>query len=136
MKVSQGIRIWLGAAVLTAALAGVAVSAHSVTYHGTVLAVEAARVQVKTVDDASRKEETLWFVVDKDTKIRRGDEVVTYAAARIVKGERIAVTIDHDAATKMLATEIRLAPAKEAHHHAHHGHRGRAYNSHTQEPSL
>ena len=136
MNVSQGIRIWLGGAVLITALTGVAVSAHSVTYRGTVLAVEAGRVQVKTVDDASRKEETIWFVVNKDTKVRRGDEVVTYAAARIVKGERIAVTIDHDAATKMLATEIRLAAAKEPHHDAHPGHSGRTSNSHTQEPSL
>lgn len=90
---------------------GAALSAHEVTYMGTVLAVDPAKVQVKTTDDTTKKEETLWFLVDRNTKVKRGDVVVKFADARIAKGERIAVTINHDAATKNLATEIRLAAA-------------------------
>lgn len=90
---------------------GAALSAHEVTYMGTVLAVEPTKVQVKTTDDTTKKEETLWFLVDRNTKVKRGDVVVKYADARIARGERIAVTINHDAATRNLATEIRLAAA-------------------------
>lgn len=84
-------------------------SAHEVTYLGTVLAVEATRVQVRVVDEVTKKEETIWFVTDKDTKVKRGDKLVTYADAGVMKGERIAVIVDQDAKTKMLALEIRLA---------------------------
>jgi hypothetical protein len=111
MKMDRAIRIGLGI-VLTTFLTGVAVSAHEITFQGTVLAVEAARVQVKTVDDTSKKEDTVWFGVNKDTKVKRGDTTVTYADAKIVKGERIAITIDHDAKIKMLATDIKLAAGK------------------------
>ena len=111
MKTSQGIRRGLSVAVLATLLAGV-VSAHAVTYQGTVLAVEAARVQVKTIDATTKKEDAVWFAVNKDTKVRRGETIVTYADAKIVKGERIVITIDHDASTKMLATEIRLASSR------------------------
>jgi hypothetical protein len=83
--------------------------AHDVTYQGTVVTVEPARIQVKTAASKTQKEETLWFAVNKDTKIRRGEKTVTYAEAAIVKGERIVVIVDHDAETKMLATQIRLA---------------------------
>ena len=90
-----------------------ALLAHEVTYMGSVLAVEATKVQVKTVDDKTKKEDTVWFLVDKNTKVKRGDSLVKFADAKIAKGERIAVTINHDAATKNLATEIRLAAASK-----------------------
>jgi len=103
---------------LAAALAAVALVvgasqpllAHDVTYQGTVVTVEPARIQVKTAASKTQKEETVWFAVSKDTKVRRGEKNVTYAEAAIVKGERIVVIVDHDAETKMLATQIRLAP--------------------------
>jgi hypothetical protein len=84
-------------------------AAHEVTYFGTVLAVEAARVHVKTIDEKTRAEDAVWFVVDKDTKVKRGDKTVRYADAKIMKGERIVLIVNHDASTKMLALEIRLA---------------------------
>jgi len=90
-----------------------ALLAHEVTYMGSVLAVEATKVQVKTVDDKTKKEDTVWFLVDKNTKVKRGDSLVKFVDAKIAKGERIAVTINHDAATKNLATEIRLAAASK-----------------------
>jgi len=90
-----------------------ALLAHEVTYMGSVLAVEATKVQVKTVDDKTKKEDTVWFLVDKNTKVKRGDSLVKFVDAKIAKGERIAVTINHDAATKNLATEIRLPAASK-----------------------
>ena len=36
------------------------------------------------------------FSIDKETKILRGDTLMTYAEARIQKDEKVAVTIDHD----------------------------------------
>jgi hypothetical protein len=88
------------------------IAAHEVTYQGTVLAVEPARVQVKTIDEKTKQEDDVWFVVDKDTKVKRGDKTVRYADAKITKGERIALIVNHDASTKMLATEIRLGAGK------------------------
>ena len=85
------------------------VRAHEVTYRGTVLTVEATKLQVKTVDETTKKEASEWFNVGKATKTRRGDKLVPYADAKIMSGERIVLIVDHDAATKMLATDIRLA---------------------------
>ena len=92
--------------------AGAVMRAHEITYQGTVLAVESARLQVKTIDEKTKKEDSVWFVVNKDTKLKRGEKTMPYADAKIVKGERIAVTVDHDAKIKMLSTEILLAVAK------------------------
>lgn len=97
-----------GAALIVFALASTA-WAHEVTYLGTVVAVEAIRVRVKTSDPETKREQTVWFVINKDTKVKRGEKFVSYADAAIMKGERIAVIVDHDAKTKMLAVEIRLA---------------------------
>lgn len=83
--------------------------AHPMTYLGTVLAVQSSRVQVRAVDEMTKKETTIWFGIDAKTVVKRGDAVVPIAAAQIMKGERIAVIIDMDAPTKLLATEIRLA---------------------------
>lgn len=96
--------------VLALAFASAVVWAQEVTYLGTVLAVEAARVQVNTVDEKTKQGQNVWFVIDKDTRVRRGDEIVSYADAKITKGERVAVIVDPAARTKMLAMEIRLAP--------------------------
>jgi len=112
MNMHQTIRVSAGMAMMATLLAGVAVSAHPMTYQGTVLAIEVAKVQVKTVDDTTKKEETVWFVINKDTKVKRGDATVKYVDAKIVKGERIVITIDHDSKIKDLATEIRLAASK------------------------
>jgi hypothetical protein len=102
--------IVLGVVLCVAALTTVA--AHPMTHQGTVLAVEPARVHVKTVDDATKKEESIWFAVDKNTRVRRGEKTVAYSDANIAVGERIVVTVDMDARVKMLATDIRLAARK------------------------
>ncbi|HKW00014.1 MAG TPA: hypothetical protein VJN96_09315 [Vicinamibacterales bacterium] len=108
MKTYSAVRFAVLAAMLLIVLAGSVVSAHPMTFQGTVVSVEPAKIQVRTVGE-STKEEDVWFVVNKDTKVKRGDATVKYADAQIVKGERIVITIDHDAKIKMLATDIRLA---------------------------
>ena len=95
--------------VAFALVAGTLVSAHPMTYQGTVLAVEAAKVQVKAVDEHTKKEENIWFVVDKNTKVTRGDKKTSYADAKIATGERIVIIVDMDSKTKNYAEEIRLA---------------------------
>lgn len=92
--------------------AGSPLLAHEETYTGTVAAVEAAKVQVKVVDQKSKKETTMDFGVNAKTKILRGDKTVSLSEARIQKDERIAVTIDHDVPGHN-ATMIRLAASKE-----------------------
>ena len=85
------------------------VQAHDVTYRGTVVVVEPARLQVKTVDAKTKKEDTLWFNVGAKTRIKRGDKVMPYVDAKIVSGERVVLIVNHDSETKMLITEVRLA---------------------------
>ena len=102
----------IGLAITFACLASSAVLAHPMTHQGTVLTVEAARIEVKTVDEKTKKEDKVWFVVDKTTKVKRGDKLVSYANAKITAGERIVIIVDMDAKTKMLAEEIPDLAAK------------------------
>jgi len=92
-------------------LATAVLVAHEVTYKGTVMTVASANVQVKVIDDTTKKETPMTFGVTAKTKLFRGDKVVTFANAHIQKDERIAVTIDHDLPGHN-ATEIRLAAQK------------------------
>lgn len=85
------------------------VLAHDVLYPGTVLNVEPERLQVRTIDAETKKDLTLWFAVTQDTRVKRGDRIVTYAAAKIAKDERIVVVVNHDAEGTNVATELRLA---------------------------
>lgn len=96
------------AAAAFAVLVSAVVSAHAVTYQGTVLAVEPARVQVKTVNE-KKAIQSMWFAVDKGTLVKRGTKAVKFADAAIAPGERIVVIVDEHAETKNLAEEIRLA---------------------------
>ena len=98
------------AAVFVGVIAGAGVLyAHDVLYPGTVLAVEPEKLLVKTVDPETRTELHLWFAVSRDTRVMRGDRIVTYADATIVTDERIVVVVSHDAKVKNVATELRLA---------------------------
>jgi len=103
---------FLAACVVIAVVCMATLQAHEMMYRGTVVEVQAAKIAVKTTDDKTKKTETVWLAVNKDTKVKRGEVPVPYSEAHIAKDERIVVIVDHDAETKMLATEIRLAPAK------------------------
>lgn len=98
-------------AVVAASVMAAAVAAHQVTYKGTVLAVEKATVRVNAIDEKTKKASTMTFQTNKNTKVLRGDALVTLDAARIEKGEKIAVTVDHDL-DETMAIVIRLDPKK------------------------
>ena len=89
-------------------VAGTSLLAHEETYKGTVITVQAAKVQVSVIDDKTKKESPMEFAVTAKTKVLRGDKVVAFADAHIQKGERIAVTVNHDASMSA-AVVIRLA---------------------------
>lgn len=92
-------------------LIAVSVLAHQETHKGTVIAVTKAGVQVNVVDPKTKKAAPRAFDVDKETKVLRDDKVVAFADAKIVKGEAIAVTVDHDV-DEELALVIRLGTTK------------------------
>ena len=91
------------------ALAGTSLLAHQVTFKGTVVSIDKTSVKVTVVDEKTKRPVQKSFDFDKDTKILRGDKLVSIEQARIVKGEKISVTIDHDA-DETLAIVIRLDP--------------------------
>jgi hypothetical protein len=93
-------------------VASAALLAHQETFKGKVLGVEKATVRVNVVDPKTKKEKPATFKIDNDTKVLRGDAVVTFADAKIREGENIAVTIDHDDDAE-LALVIRLDVAKK-----------------------
>ena len=97
------------AAVLWAG--GTDVRAHQITYKGTVLSAAPKSLRVSVVDEKTKKPAPMTFVLDEETKILRGDTLVTFAAAKIQKGEAAAVTIDHDFDWE-LAIVVRLADRK------------------------
>ncbi len=104
----------IAASIVCAAIVAVAtvtLSAHLMTFKGTVLAVEKESVRINAVDPETKKTTAKVFIVDKETKILRGDKQVTFADARIQKGENITVTVDHDL-DEELAQVIRLGVAK------------------------
>ena len=97
--------------IVAMAVAGTIVSAHEETFKGTVVTVEAAKLQVKVIDEKTKKESTMEFGVTAKTKIYRGTKTVSFKDAQIKKDERIAVTVNHDVPGHD-ATVIRLAEVK------------------------
>jgi hypothetical protein len=89
----------------------VPVLAHQETHKGTVIGVESAGVRMNVVDPKTKKTEPRLFEVDKETKVLRDDKLIAYADAKMVKGEAIAVTVDHDI-DEHLALVIRLGNSK------------------------
>jgi hypothetical protein len=84
------------------------VLAHEMTVKGTVAAIEATRIQVKTGEE-KKGEAPAWYLVDAKTKIVRDKTTVTFDAAKIKTGERVVVIVNHEATGKMTALEIHLA---------------------------
>ena len=85
--------------------------AHPLVLKGAVVAVEPTKVTMRFVDPDTKKTVTEAFQIDKETKILRGDKVVTFADAEIIKGEPIAITVDLDN-DEHLADLIRLDAKK------------------------
>ena len=83
------------AVVMAASLASAA-ARHEMTYKGTVVSTTEQTIKVTTVDEKTKKPLTIDFKIDKDTKIFRGEKAVAFTEAKVLKGDRIAVTVDHD----------------------------------------
>jgi len=88
--------------------AGASVFAHDETFKGTVISTKDAKLHVSVIDEKTKKASSMEFVVTPTTKVLRGDKVVMWCDAKITKGERIAVTVNHDESMTD-ATVIRLA---------------------------
>ena len=98
----------IAVAVVVAVAGSAAVLAHEITVKGTVAGIEPKRVQVKTGEE-KKDAAPAWYPIDAKTKILRGKAVVTFAEARIVAGERVALTVDHESNGTMRTIDIRLA---------------------------
>ena len=92
-------------------MAAATLVAHNITFKGTALEADKASVKVNVVDAKTKKTAPMVFVVDEQTKVLRDDVVVTFANAKIQKGEPISVTVDHDL-DEELAQVIRLGKTK------------------------
>jgi hypothetical protein len=105
-------RLFIGAVL--GCLAGASVLAHEVTYKGTVVSIRTGtivKIVVNVINEKTKKAAVMTFDVDDETKILRGDVVVTFAAADIHKDEAIAVTVNLDD-SETLADVIRLSAKK------------------------
>jgi hypothetical protein len=86
-------------AVLSVALLSLMVTpllAHPFTYKGTVVSAEPTKITISVVDEKTKKPVEKAFVIDKDTKILRGDTAVTFAQAHIEKNEPVSLTTNLD----------------------------------------
>src|SRR5687768_14388233 len=83
-------------ATLLIAVATVSLAAHQEVFKGKVVAVEGTNVRVNVVDAKTKKEEVTVFRTDAETKVLRGDTVVTFANAKFQRDENISITVDHD----------------------------------------
>jgi maltose-binding protein MalE len=93
------------------AVASVSLLAHQETFKGTVIAAESASVRVNVVDPKSKAETPRTFTINAQTRVLRGDAVVTLANAKIQANENISVTVDHDVDVNR-ALVIRLDAAR------------------------
>ena len=103
----QMTRIWL-AGICTLLMSAALVRAHEITVKGTVAAVEAARIQVKTGEEKKDAAPT-WYAVDAKTKTLRGKTAVPFAQAKIKAGERVVLVVDHGANGVLKTLEIHLS---------------------------
>ena len=114
-------------AIAVAVLVGVALcgfaavlSAHEVTYSGTVVAMETAKyaktdggtrevqeLEVTFVDEKTNKPAQKVFTINGETRLFRGDKKVSVAEAGFQKGEKVEVVINHDNPGDV-ALEVRL----------------------------
>lgn len=93
--------LWLSAATLYA---------HEV--RGTVISATPTAITVSAVDETTKKTTSQTFDIGKDTKIQRGTKVVSFADAKIVKGDKVTITIDHEL-DMHLAMVIKLEAPKK-----------------------
>ena len=82
-------------------------SAHPMSVMGTVVKIEATRIQVKTGNEKPGTGPT-WYSIDEKTTFKRGDKIVKMAEAKIKPDERVVLMLDHAEEGPMKTIEIRL----------------------------
>jgi len=102
---------WLVSAVAMVLLCAAIVSAHEVTYKGTVISADAKKLKITVVNDKDKTTTVRTFDIDKDTKFLRGDKPVPLADVKIQKDEQISVIVNLDD-DENYAEEVRLPVRK------------------------
>ena len=102
-------RRFLLAVVTLVSVAQAIPRAHEMTVQGTVAAVEASRIQIKTGKEKTGAAPE-WYPIGAKTKIKRGKKTVTLAEARIEVNERAVLIVDHPTKGPMVTKEVRVAP--------------------------
>ena len=105
--------------IAASGFAGV-LSAHEVTFSGTVVALETAEyaqpngttrevqeLEVAYVDEKTKRPAQKVFTIDSETRVLRGDKSLSLAEAALQKGETVEVVVNHDTPGD-LALEVRL----------------------------
>lgn len=98
--------VLLGAAIAFTTAASV--SLHEVTYMGTVTALGDGSIDAMVLDSRSGAESPMTFRLTAETKVYRGDDIVSISEAGIEVGERLAVTVNVDVPGNSALT-VRLA---------------------------
>ena len=80
--------------VVAVLVASAAVFAHG--FEGTVVSATPTSITVSVIDESTKKASPMTFDIGKQTKIQRGTKVVSFADAKIQKGEKVSVEIDHE----------------------------------------
>ncbi|HEX5069781.1 MAG TPA: hypothetical protein VFV78_06145 [Vicinamibacterales bacterium] len=80
--------------VVAVLVASTAVFAHG--FEGTVVSATPAAITISVVDESTKKASPMTFDIGKQTKIQRGTKVVSFADAKIEKGEKVSIEIDHE----------------------------------------
>ena len=105
---SRLIRTLASTAIAGVIFGSVCVWAHVMTVKGTVAALEATRLQVKTGEEKTGTTPA-WYPIGAKTKILRGKKAMTFAEAKIAVGERVVLSVDHASDGTMTTLEIHLA---------------------------
>lgn len=98
----------IAALMLTWSVGSQLVRAHEMIVQGTVAAIEATRIQIKTGQEKPG-EPAAWFPIDESTTIKRGQKTVTLEDAHIKVDERVVAIVDHPDKGPLKTKEIRLA---------------------------
>ena len=104
-------------ATMLAGLTAVPLTAHEVTYEGTVATVEPNRysasdgILARLEVNVQGGQRPMVFDITRYTRLWRGNSPVTFEAARIQKDERVAVVFSDEEADKG-ALEVRLTAKK------------------------
>jgi hypothetical protein len=113
---TRALAIVIAGAVLGLPALAWAHDGHPHPHMGTVEAVDRTRIELKTVDEKTKEEKVLSILLTDKTRFLRGRQRASLADVK--PGERVVVMAqserDEEGGRKLVAHEVRLAPAAEA----------------------